>query len=287
MRQTVRALARLKDFCGVISGAIIPIFVGLLCDSRKELIALSPFAFYIPIVFCIVFAIFFSINNFYIKSSAEILAELDELTQKLKGFDVAVGVFTTVDLLCTAWRKFVDASVNNPKLEDVKLIEAISAMCGLIVYRKDDIYHFRPTELWSFGVYKFDTMTNTLLCVWREKATSHPGNSEGRPWQPGQGHVGITFSNRSGKTTLDARVPAVRELLQAPTGLTREYDGKVYVSLQTEPILVTEDGQPWGVIVGTSNLPGRFNGSNGMALNHLASEIASLITTNAARLPVG
>lgn len=283
VNQTIRALTRLKDFCALISNLIVPTIIAVICDYQTEIVKFSPFAFYVPMAMCIVFAGFFFVISYNIKSSAEILVEMDEVTDTVKRLEKIVGVFTTVDFLCTAWRGIVDASVINSKLDEAKLLETISAMCALIVDQKDSIYHFKAGELWSFGVYKYEVDSDTLVCVCRDKCSTHPGGQMGRAWKPGQGHVGITFSNRSGKQTSDARVPEVARLLQAPVGTARAYDNETYVALQTEPVLTEEGCAPWGVIVATSNLPKRFDPANGIALNHLAGEVASLIVTNSAQ----
>ncbi len=286
IRKTVVSLTRLKDFCAVITNLVVPTIIAIVCGFQKEIVNFSPSAFYIPIILCALFSLVYCWISFGIKTSAEVLVELDENTEIIKKLERAVDIFSTIDALCTAWRGLVDESVRNLALNESNITDIISVMFSLIIDNKDDLYQFKRGELWNFAVYKFDNNRNSLMCIWRDKSPDHPGDQVGRFWRPGQGHVGITFSNRSGKRTLDARMPEVAALLRAPRESARGYDNETYVALQTEPVLLNETDVPWGVIVATSNVPQRFDEINGIALNHLAGEIGSLIKTNSSRLPV-
>jgi hypothetical protein len=137
----------------------------------------------------------------------------------------------------------------------------------------------RSAELWNFSVYMYNAHNDLLEPVWRDRHPDHPsGTGNGRVWKPGVGHIGLAFSQQDARITADARVPGSAELLRLPSGYGRAYDEATYVSFVSQPIPRSPELQPWGVIVATSNVPGRFTEVNGLALRHAAAELGTILS---------
>lgn len=126
----------------------------------------------------------------------------------------------------------------------------------------------------------FDSKSNRLRLVWREKHPRHPSAGTARSWSVGQGHVGKAFANREALITGDATNPEIAPLLAAPAGLAREHDAIAYRSIASIPIDgADEKADPVGVIVATSNRAGRFNQANCLILRHAAAVLASVVAS--------
>jgi hypothetical protein len=143
----------------------------------------------------------------------------------------------------------------------------------------EGIFGFGPTERWNFVVYIFDPYRNALVSIWRQKSQTHPSEGLGREWRHGQGHVGFAFANSRPIITEDSRNPDVRNLVTAPEGHARDYDESVYVSFASIPIgPVGDQDQPLGVMVATSDRPGRFSSENSRIIEHASLALCNALT---------
>lgn len=112
-------------------------------------------------------------------------------------------------------------------------------------------------EYWNFGVYYYQKNTDRLVCIACRRESIEEEDQEHRSWEPGSGHVGLAFSRSAEIIFADATVPELRPVLEAQGENTREYDADRYVSLASIPIS-TDGTHPLGVLIATSNAPGRF-----------------------------
>lgn len=99
----------------------------------------------------------------------------------------------------------------------------------------------------------------------------------GRLWEPGQGHVGIAWAQSEGKICSDITASGIAEMF-SPKDAKQPYDTVTYTSFVSEPLgPLGNDRHPYGVLVATSSLAGRFNIGSALPLRHAASAIAALV----------
>jgi hypothetical protein len=163
-----------------------------------------------------------------------------------------------------------------------QLKEALADMAAPLYSQGEFIFDFRLSEKWSFTVFLFSEKQRLLLPVWRERAKDFPSFGETRAWGPGEGHVGKAFVDQKSIITGDVRSPEAAEFSSIPPHRRKDYDDDLYVSFASIPIgpILEEDRRPYGVIVGTSNQPGRFDREKAGILFQVAGAIASLLITS-------
>lgn len=158
-----------------------------------------------------------------------------------------------------------------------------AALKDLVVplsFEGEYLFDLGPSEAWSFAVYLYSARRDVLVPVWRKKAEAHPSpqTSRGREWGRGEGHVGKAFVDCKPIITGNAFDPEAAQFSTLPQGRELPHD-RVYVSFASVPIgpILAEDGRPYGVLVGTSDRPGRFNRDNAGIMIQIASATASLL----------
>lgn len=143
----------------------------------------------------------------------------------------------------------------------------------------EGIFGFGPSERWNFVVYIYEPSRDALVSIWRQKSQTHPSEGLGREWRRGQGHVGFAFANSRPIITEDSSNPDVRNLVTATGGHARDYDESVYVSFASIPIgPVGDQDEPLGVVVATSDRPGRFSSENSRIIEHASLALANALT---------
>lgn len=159
-----------------------------------------------------------------------------------------------------------------------QLKEALSEMLAPLYLTGGETLGFEASERWAVAVYFYSGERDQLQLVWREKSRNHPAGDNPRSWGRGQGHVGKAFVDGKPIITADASHPDVEQLCVAPAGHERNYDQKAYRSFASIPISVSEaEHQPYGVLVGTSDKPGRFDQDSALLLKHFADSIGMLM----------
>jgi hypothetical protein len=112
-------------------------------------------------------------------------------------------------------------------------------------------------EYWNFGVYLYDADQDRLVCIACRRESKEEEEQQHRNWEPGNGHVGLAFSRAAEIIFADATTPELRPVLEAQGDNKRNDDTERYVSLASIPIS-TDGTKPLGVLIATSNTPGRF-----------------------------
>ena len=173
--------------------------------------------------------------------------------------------------------KLAENKVTN--LEDLRSM--IDALSSTLYIDGEFIFGLGSSELWNFAVYLYSEDNRNLVPVWREKSRNHPSTDMGRIWNPGEGHVGKAFVDQKSIITEDAREDGVSEFSATPPGKNKAYDQSAYVSFAAIPIgpILIKDTRPYGVIVGTSDRPGRFDVEKAGILEHIAGAIAAALIT--------
>jgi hypothetical protein len=74
----------------------------------------------------------------------------------------------------------------------------------------------------------------------------------------------------------DAAVPEVADLVRGRGQLNKPTDADYYRSFASIPLMLDEASQPRGVLVATSNVPGRFDLANSKVLRNAAIVLTKL-----------
>ncbi len=166
-----------------------------------------------------------------------------------------------------------------PSIDDLN--EALGEMLSPLYLDGGETLGLEASEKWGIAVYLYSGKQDKLILVWREKSRNHPSAGEGRAWGRGEGHVGKAFVNGKPLVTRDASHQDVVQLCSAPSHLERDYDEKAYRSFASIPIgPVKDEPFPYGVLVGTSDHVGRFDGEKAKLMKHFADSIAVMIGLN-------
>lgn len=116
-------------------------------------------------------------------------------------------------------------------------------------------------EYWNFSVYRYVSEEDGLVCIACRRDKKEDEDEEHRRWEPGEGHVGLSFSRATEIIFSDATKPELRPVLEAKGTNSRGYDSSRYVSLASMPIS-TDGSRPLGVLIATSDKLGRFKNDN-------------------------
>ncbi|WP_374973171.1 GAF domain-containing protein [Spongiibacter marinus] len=135
----------------------------------------------------------------------------------------------------------------------VKFSEAFGPILWPFVQYREKIFGYNGDSLYNFAIYIYEEEQDVLRLAYRE--CDNRINTQNRDWQPGKGHVGITFMQKGLRICND--VAASTEL--SPSEKSSEY----YKSFVSVPILAPEDDEssnvkPIGVLVVTSSHIGQF-----------------------------
>lgn len=121
-------------------------------------------------------------------------------------------------------------------------------------------FDFEATEHWTFSVYRADDDPDccTILSPISSRRSDRAFDArKARSWPVGVGFAGISFA-RGGELIIgDISNKALGNFDNLPEYLAKEDDQTKYRSIASVPIFV--GGEKWGVVVATSNTPGRFD----------------------------
>lgn len=116
-------------------------------------------------------------------------------------------------------------------------------------------------DRWTLGIYVLEG-DRLRLPVTRRWSRDNE-NSGHREWASGEGHVGQAFRARRALVCADSRTPEVAGFMEATGSNARGYDGELYVSFASLPLMIGDREEPLGVLVATSDQAGRFMPANG------------------------
>lgn len=277
VQRSISALVRQNKINSLIYSLIVPLIIGVYATFYTDLIRINVLLFWVPVVFFVAFAAVTAYFTYDVRLAPEIYLEMDEAESQVASLEKTTRFLSSLQEQALALGAMVREHVKKHEDGQNHLKEAISEIGCLIVENRDNLFDFGSNEIWSMSVYVHCQKENILKAVWRMKHEKHPSTSMGRDWEPGQGHVGIAWAQGEGKICPDISVPGVWEMF-SPSDTKRDYDRRIYASFVSEPIgPLGENKHPYGVLVATSDRPGRFDIASSLPLRHAASAIAALI----------
>jgi hypothetical protein len=119
---------------------------------------------------------------------------------------------------------------------------------------------FTPGELWTISVYRAETIGDVVL---RRLVTRRANRLEetgaSREWGRGEGHIGMAYLRANGVVLEDVEDPAIRHTLNTPPEKDLTTDPQRYRSIAAIGVLRAGTANPWGVVIATSSVAGRFS----------------------------
>jgi len=181
-----------------------------------------------------------------------------------------------------ALREFVEAAPNT-SAEEAKnaLMGTLSALLDMVVAQKDVLFGMTG-ERWNFAIYRYEPTGDRLECLICRRPIRAEETAPHRAWQPGEGHVGLAFSQGAELVASDTADPQIEQLFRGHGTKHRDDDTARYRSIASIPIRTLSDS-PWGVLVATSDRAGRFRpvtASSRSAIDH--AEPLRVLATNLA-----
>lgn len=131
-----------------------------------------------------------------------------------------------------------------------------SAMLDVIVAEKATLFGI-DSDRWNFAIYLLSDDEEILSCAVCRRPIRAEEEATHRSWKSGEGHVGIAFQTKREIIARDTSEPEARALFDSPDPSTRDADRVRYRSIASIPIRLA-DAAPVGIVVGTSDVVGRF-----------------------------
>jgi hypothetical protein len=203
-------------------------------------------------------------------------SSLLELVEELKS---AINLLSLQANYCESVRGIVLAHSRRPIASCEEFRAAIDDVAAPIYIQTEEFFGCGASEGWCFTVYLYSRTRDCLVPIWRRASPAFLGGSNPRKWGRGEGHVGKAFVDQKAIITGNATSEEVADFSAVPPGKRKDYDAQMYVSFASIPIgpILKEDGRPYGVLVGTSDRPGRFDRENTAILVQVSGVIASFL----------
>jgi hypothetical protein len=163
----------------------------------------------------------------------------------------------TLTAVATSLRDLVENVLANGPGKRAAQSDRLGRVLDILVSHKGDLFRM-DDERWNFAIYLFDPRANRLRCDVCRRPTRAESDALHRDIPSGAGHVGKVFAMSREAVADDAMKAEYRQMFEmdAADG-GRPDDAEVYRSIASIPIR-RPGGVPFGVLVATSNVPGRF-----------------------------
>ena len=131
-----------------------------------------------------------------------------------------------------------------------------ATMLDLVLAQKTELIGIRD-ERWNFSIYLPTVGGVTMRCAVCRRRDRAEEESSHREWPVGHGHVGRSFQDSEELVAEDTQSAAVEGYFRTPPELARSDDSARYRSIAAIPISLSGKA-PSGVLIATSDIPGRF-----------------------------
>ncbi len=117
-------------------------------------------------------------------------------------------------------------------------------------------------ERWTLTIYREEDGVLVDMAVATVDLVAQLVPVPVRNWRVGHGFAGAAYDRDREIVLADAQTPSVLAMLNVPEGMLRTDDAIKYRSVAAVPIRVAGLEKPWGVVIATSDKPGRFDPSD-------------------------
>jgi GAF domain-containing protein len=132
----------------------------------------------------------------------------------------------------------------------------MGSMLDLLVADKATFFGMGD-EAWNFAIYIWMEDIQALECIACRRPALLDALAPHRSWKSGEGHVGMAFQRKREFIEADLTEPEKAKFFSVDPENLREHDAQRYRSIASLPLMVGT--APVGVLVATSDVPGRFN----------------------------
>jgi hypothetical protein len=274
--QSIRSLSSLYRVWGVVTALVIPIVLTIIVHLWEQN-QVSTLALGLILSLITILAGFYTYFTLGIPLAAEYHLNMEEETKKNHILSNDIRVTSLLREQILAWDALFSGFADRRIRGITELKEAVGIICDEIVENRNEYFAFGRKELWNFAFYLWDDNQQLLVPIWRNKHPKHPSTTIGRCWRDGQGHVGHAFRRTEALITPDALSNDVRNFILADDNEQMPYDDFAYRSYASQPVKWSSRERPFGVLVATSDRPGRFDQTNALVLLHASAVLASTI----------
>ncbi|MPZ38484.1 MAG: hypothetical protein GEU95_10510 [Rhizobiales bacterium] len=183
------------------------------------------------------------------KEKEDIFVEIDKAAAKF-------GSLTTLYATSIALRELIEPVLSVGPGDKLAQSARLAAMLDILLTNKKELFGIID-ERWNFSVYTYDAERDELICSACRRRDRADEEAEHRAWPSGIGQIGLAYRDGQEVVVGDVQNPDFEAYFRAPPGLHRPDDGERYRSIAAIPIS-TDGGPPRGVVIGTSDVQGRF-----------------------------
>lgn len=167
---------------------------------------------------------------------------------------------TTLYATSIALREIVEPVLSQGPGDDQGQKNRVGAMLDILLSSKRELFGITD-ERWNFSIYLWNKADEQLVCFACRRRDRADEEGEHRAWPSGVGQIGVCFKSQQELVVGDVQMPEFRAYFHAPDPLSRLDDADRYRSIAAVPISMN-GGVPHGVVIATSDVPGRFVPSN-------------------------
>lgn len=136
---------------------------------------------------------------------------------------------------------------------------ATSGLLDLVLVDLQEAMALTSAEHWTISIYQAEGSPIVLRRIATRRSERLEERSASREWEPGEGHIGTTFSRKREVVLDDVNEPDIKPHLNTPPAKDLPTDAQRYRSIAAMPVLVDPMPHPWGVAIATSSRAGRFS----------------------------
>lgn len=217
-----------------------------------------------------------------LRAAEEDLVQSQRLRERLEKEREALVAWTTLTHVVS---EVLDACLKRTEITDAEARRLLGFCLEAIAERKMRLFGVEEDYL-NISLYVWDGSSEALALVACFRSNPSHVKAEHRRWRVGEGHVGKAFELQRELVCSDAREPDVAMWIAAPPDKVKDTDDRRYVSLAAVPVGL-KASEPLGVLIMTSDVPGRFSNDaeaesepphyGVAALQDIAAQLAQII----------
>ena len=198
------------------------------------------------------------------KENMKAKSEYNEVMDKIEDFvsdsDLALSRATSLYNATMAMRSVIEGSIQAMPIDEVQILDTLVRVCRFPLPVAMGV---EQRQQWTICIYRAEPETlgssRIVLRIVAHLRAVECKASEARVWPAGVGVTGIAYANRREIIVPDAFGEGVGSTFELGGDLNRDYDLERYRSYVAVPVFVGSDDMPWGVVVGTNDVPDHFS----------------------------
>jgi hypothetical protein len=184
--------------------------------------------------------------------------EAGKQSDQLRSEEIAARFSSLTTLYATsiALREIVEPVLSQGAGDERAQKKRLGAMLDILLSSKKELFGITD-ERWNFSIYLWNDASKELVCFACRRRDRADEEATHRAWPTGTGQIGVCFQSQRELVVGDVQMPEFKAYFHAPDPLSRSDDAERYRSIAAVPISMN-GGVPHGVVIATSDVPGRF-----------------------------